>query len=541
MNEKELRQLISSKREDESTEFKTATNEFSVLGGTKQEKRSLYGYCVAIGNVKGGRIIFGITNDRVIVGTQALKDVEKIRAQLYERMGVKIEIQEFLLPQRVVVVTVPKRRAGKLFEFFGRYLTRAGEELVEMQQDEIAAILAETQEDFSAKYLNVGLEAVAPDALKKMRELYENKSSNTTKAALSDAQFLSDLGLLKNNKINNTTLLMIGSEESLRELLPDAEIIFEYRVNPHDTHYSDRVNLRKALVFSLDDLWNKINSRNFIHQLSERLIRRDVQAFNKDVIREAINNAIVHRDYQAHKSVFVRQDNTKIVFENPGGFMSGITPENVYKNVAYRNRRLAESFEKIGFVERSGQGADLIFENNIREGKGIPEYESTQYDVSLNLSAVIKDKEIISYLDEVAQNKQLPLTVDDLVIIEKIKERKTKGVTKQEVQKFLDAGIVVADGVGRGTKYFLSKQYYKNHDKLGEYTKIRGLSRSGIKELILEHLRAHKKVTARECQQISPNATPKDISNILQELRSDKKIHFVGERKKGSWILIDKN
>jgi ATP-dependent DNA helicase RecG len=456
-------------------------------------------------------------------------------------MGVKIEVQEFLLPKRVVVVEIPRRRAGKLFEFFGRYLTRAGEELLEMKQDEIATILAETQEDFSAKYLNVGLDALDPEAIKKMRELYEKKSSNTTKLSLSDAQFLLDLGLFKNNKINNAALLMLGSEEFLRELLPDAEIIFEYRVNPNDIHYSDRVNLRKALVFSLDVLWDKINSRNYIHQLRKRLIRRDVQAFNEDVIREAVNNAIVHRDYQAHKSVFVRQDNTKIVFENPGGFMSGITPENVYKQVAYRNRRLAESFEKIGFVERSGQGADLIFENNIREGKGIPGYETTQHDVSLNLSAVIKDEEIVSYLDEVTQNKQLPLTVDDLVILEKIKERNTKGITKKEVQKFLDAGIVVADGVGRGTKYFLSKRYYKDHDRLGEYTKIKGLSRSGIKELILEHLRAHKEVTARECQQISPNATPKDISNILQELRSDGKISFVGERRKGHWTLIVRN
>jgi ATP-dependent DNA helicase RecG len=544
MNEKELRQIIASKKEDESTEFKTAANDFSVLGGKNQDKKCLYGYCVAIGNEKGGRVIFGVTNERKIVGTQALKDIEKVRAQMYDRMGVKIEIQEFLLPERVVVVDIPKRRAGRLFEFYGRYLTRAGEELVEMKQDEIAAILGETQDDFSAKYLNVGMDVLDVKAIQKMRKMYEKKAKvavNGSKATLSDVQFLSDLGLLKNNKINNAALLLLGTEESLRDLLPDAEIIFEYRVNPEDTRYSDRVNFRKALVFSLDVLWDKINSRNFIHQLRERLIRRDVQAFNEDVVREAINNAIVHRDYQARKSVFIRQDNTKIIFENPGGFMAGITPENVYKQVAYRNRRLAESFEKIGLVERSGQGADLIFENNIREGKGIPQYETTQYDTALTLSAVIKDEEIILYLDEVTRNKQMSLTVDDLVMLEKIKERSTKGIIKKEVQKFLDAGIVVTDGAGRGTKYFLSKQYYKDHNRLGEYTKIKGLGRAGIKELILGHLKEHKKVTSQECQQISPNLTPKDVTNILQELRSDGKIQFVGGKRKGNWVLIGKN
>ncbi len=547
MDENKLREIIRCARENENVEFKSASDSFSVLGGERENKKSLYGYCTAIGNEGGGRIVFGVTDEREIVGTKAFQNIEEIRSQIYEKMGVKIGIQEFLLPQRVVVIDVPGRQIGKIFTFHNRYLTRVGEELVEMKQDEIAKILAETQEDFSAKYLDFGLEVLDPQAIKKMRELYEKKALSTTnasKASLTDVQFLSDLGLLKNNKINNSALLLLGTTESLRDLLPDAEIIFEYRVNQNDTHYSDRLNLRQSLVFSLDILWDKINSRNFVSQLRERLMRRDIQAFNEDVVREAMNNAVVHRDYQAHKSIFVRQDNTKIVFENPGGFMPGITPENIYNQTAYRNRRLAESFEKIGLVERSGQGANLIFEKNIREGKGIPKYETTQYDVSLSLSALIKDEEIITYLDEIIQSKQLALTVDDLVILEKIKDRTSKGIMKRDVQKFIDAGVVVSDGVGRGVKYFLSKQYYKDHDRLGEYTKIKGLSRAGIKELILEHLNANKKVTAKECQQISPNLSPKDVDNILQELRRDEKIKFItfsGNKKNGHWILIGEN
>jgi len=549
MTEKELRQIIAAKKnktlgEDEWLEFKEAKNDFSVLGGAKQDKRSLYGYCAGIGNVNGGHIIFGVTDDGRVVGTTAFPDFGKVKSQLYEKMGMRIEIQEFHIPERVVSVGIPKHKPGKLFDFHGRYLTRTGEDLVEMAQDEIATILGETQDDFSAKYIDAGIEALDPKVIKKMRKLYEEKAEklkNDTKSRLSDEQFLSDLALLKNGKINNATLLLLGTEDALRELLPDAEIIFEYRVNPNDTRYSDRLNLRYALVLSLDVLWDKINSRNFISQLRERLIRRDIPAFNEDVVRESILNAITHRDYQAHKSVSVRQDNTRIVIENPGGLLHGITPENIYKKAAYRNRRLAESLEKIGLVERSGQGADLIFEKNIREGKGIPQYEATQYDTSLTLSAVIKDEEFIIYLDSAIRDKHLTLTVDDLVLLEKIKDRNTKGITKKEVQKFVDVGIVVTDGVGRGTKYFLSKQYYKDHGKLGEYTKIKGLSRAGVKGLIIEHLRAHKKVTAEECQQISPNLVPKDVANILQELRREGKIKFVGSSKVGHWILIVQN
>ncbi len=545
MDEAELRQIIANKKEDEHTEFKSASGEFSVLGGDKQDKKSLYGYAVAIGNVGGGRIIFGVTDDRNIVGTQAFKNIEDVRSQLYDRMGAKVEVQEFFLPQRVVVVTVPGRRIGNLFDFYGRYLTRSGEELVGMKQDEMASVLSEAQEDFSAKYLDVGIDALNVDAIQKMRLLYEEKArrtGNASKSGLTNSQFLSDLGLFQNGNINNAALLLLGKEDALRDSMPDAEIIFEYRVNPYEIHYSDRLNLRGALVFSLDILWDKINSRNFVSQLPERLTRRDIRAFNEEVIREAINNAVVHRDYQAKKSIFIRQDNTKIVFDNPGGFLPGVTPENIYNQVKYRNRRLAESFEKIGFVDRSGQGADLIFENNIREGKGIPSYESTRYDVLLTLSAVVKDEEIISYLDEVTQHTNTHLTVEDLILLEQIKDRSTnKKITKKEVQKFLDAGIVVADGVGRGTKYFLAKRYYKDHNRLWEYTKIKGLSRDGVKQLILEHLRENKKVTNKECQKISSNLSPKDIANILQELRRENRITFIGNRRSGYWALIVKN
>ena len=545
MNEVELRKILASpKKEDEHIEFKRAEQSFSVLGGKDLNKKSLYGYCVGLGNSGGGAIIFGVTNDKEVVGTNALPNLAVIRSQLYEKLRVPVGLDEFHLPQRVVIAEMPARRPGNLFSFHGRYLMRSGEDLVEMTSDAIAVVFNELQEDFSAKCLEVGVEVLDNDALHKMRELYEKKAEKTgggSKKNLSGRQFLSDLGLLKEGKINNAALLLLGTDVALRDYIPNAEIIFEYRVNPAQTHFSDRANLRDALVMSLDTLWDRINARNFISQLPERLVRKNIKAFNEEVIREAINNAVVHRDYSMQRSVFVRQDNTKISFENPGGFISGITPANIYKHPpCWRNRRLAEVFEKIGLVERSGQGADLIFENNIREGKGIPHYEATDNDVSLTLSAVIKDQEIISYLDEAIQTKKMELAVDDLVTLERIKERDTKGLVRKDLQKFLDAGIVVSRGLGRGTKYFLAKQYYKDHDRLGEYTKITGLSRTAIKETILQHIRDNEKGTASECRQAFPNLTAKDVNNILQELKREGRIKFIGNRRSGHWVLLGK-
>ena len=64
----------------------------------------------------------------------------------------------------------------------------------------------------------------------------------------------------------------------------------------------------------------------------------------------------------------------------------------------WRNRRIAEAFEKADFVERSGQGVDDIFKNNIREGKGLPDYnQSDAGTVILDIPDSVKDSNFVAY------------------------------------------------------------------------------------------------------------------------------------------------
>ncbi|OGH94052.1 MAG: hypothetical protein A2538_02000 [Candidatus Magasanikbacteria bacterium RIFOXYD2_FULL_41_14] len=527
--------------ERENLEFKSAINDFSIFGGKEKEKRCLFGYCVAIGNCGGGKIIFGVSNNKEIVGTNAFSNLADIRSQIYSQLKAKIDIQELNIEgKRVLVVSIPDRQKGQLFNFFGKYLTRVGEELVEMKESEIKTILNETQDDYSAKFLNLGMEVLDENALSKLKEMYKDKNRNNVVQNLPMKQFLTDLGLLKGNKINNAALLLLGKEVYLRDVIPNAEIIFEYRNNPGDIKYADRLNLRKPMIFSLDELWKKINDRNYVIQLREGLFRRDINAYNEEAVREAILNAVVHRDYELPSSVFILQDNAQVTFKNPGGFLSGITPQNIYKKTAWRNRRLAETFEKIGLVERSGQGADLIFESSIKEGKGIPNYfNSSDAEVILQISAIVKDAEFVSYLDQITAKRGIILTVDDLIMLETIKDQDV-GVTnvrRNDVEKFIDVGVVTSIGRGRGTKYFLAKQYYKDHNLLGKYTKITGLSREKYKEMILKHITENNSGSIMEFSQAFPELSSKDVTNILQEIRRSGRIKFTGNKRSGRWLL----
>ncbi len=99
----------------------------------------------------------------------------------------------------------------------------------------------------------------------------------------------------------------------------------------------------------------------------EGFVRSKVPSFNEDAVREAILNAVSHRDYREEGSIFVRQFPDKIEIVSPGGFPRGIDPGNLLWKQKPRNRRIAETFARCGLIERSGQGANRIFEASILE------------------------------------------------------------------------------------------------------------------------------------------------------------------------------
>jgi len=112
----------------------------------------------------------------------------------------------------------------------------------------------------------------------------------------------------------------------------------------------------------------------------------DILTFSEGAVREAILNAVSHRDYRRAGSVFVRQYPRRIEVVSPGGFPAGITVENILYRQLPRNRRIAETLERCGLVERSGQGANRMFEESIRQAKPLPDFAGTdQYQVALTL------------------------------------------------------------------------------------------------------------------------------------------------------------
>lgn len=143
MNLVELQTLMEARSESEHLEFKEAKNRFDF--------EKLVGYCVALANEGGGRMILGVSDQvpRKVVGTVAFEVPERTVAGIYERLHLKVVFHEIRHPDgRVLVFDVPSRPVGQPIEHDGRYYMRAGEELVGMTPDQIRKILEEGQPEF---------------------------------------------------------------------------------------------------------------------------------------------------------------------------------------------------------------------------------------------------------------------------------------------------------------------------------------------------------------------------------------------------------
>jgi ATP-dependent DNA helicase RecG len=409
---------------------------------------------------------------------------------LHDRLAHRIPVEEVLTPEgRVLVVHVPARLPGTAWQIGGRYLKRAGDELAAMGHAELKAIFAETGPDFSAEVCPVAsMTDLSPQAIGVFRTRWAAKTRDDRKAHWSDEQTLTNAELLVDGRVTYAALILFGTRAALGRRLAQAELVFEYRASEASGPAADREEYREGFLLWHDALWTKINLRNERQSYQDGLFRIDLPTFDEVSVREALLNAVAHRDYRLGGSIFVRQYARRLETVNPGGLPPGITPENILDQQNPRNRRLAEALAKCDLIERSGQGMNLMFESAIRQGKALPAFTGTSpHEVRLTLS-----------------------------------------------------GAVEQIGRGRGTRYILARGLYAALGSKGVYTRKKGLDRGTNKALLLKHIQENAATGAKmeEFRQVLPALGRSQIQVLLRELRRDGVVHKIGVTNAARWFSV---
>ena len=523
--------------EGERLEFKSASNNFHF--------EKLVDYCVALANEGGGKIILGVTDrrPRQVVGTAAFAEPGRTEAGIYQQLHHRVSVEEtFLDGKRVLIVHVPGRLPGTAWQHDGRYLRRAGDDLIGIPDGDLRAMFAEAGPDYSAEPTAATLADLSPQALAEFRQRWARKSGNARINDWSDAKLLTDAELLIEGRVSVTGLVLFGTRQTLGRHLACAELIFEYRSSEASGPAQDRIEFREGFFLWQDALWNRINLRNDRQSYQDGLFRYEIPTFDETAVREALLNAVAHRDYRLGGSVFVRQYARRLEIVSPGGFPAGITPDNIVDQQNPRNRRLAEALGKCGLIERSGQGLNLMVETAIRQSKPLPDFTgSAAHEVRLTLEGTVQDPAFVKFLERIGEEQLRSFTTHDFITLDALRrELLLSSLQRSRLPGLIEAGAVESQGRGHNARYLLSRGLYAALGKKGVYTRKRGLDHHTNKELLCKHIRENdgEGSPLEELRQVLPALSGKQIQVLLQQLREEGRVQVSGTRRWARWHWV---
>ncbi len=338
-------------------------------------------------------------------------------------------------------------------------------------------------------------------------------------------------GLEANGKVHGIRrlgLMLFGREEALRRLLPTHEIAWQViRAGKVEENDISRIPLLRAF----EDLTLRFRARNRSTEIVD-LFRTEVPDFSEDAFREALANAMTHRDITQLGAIHVQWTDEGIRIDNPGGLPEGVRLDNILVTPPRpRNPLLADAFKRAGIVERTGRGVDTIFYGQLRYGRAAPRYSATERSVSVVLPGGAANLELVRWV--VAQGRaghlwQLP----DLLLLRACAEQReltsedAARVLQSDVERarsvlarLVDAGVVEAKGVRRGRAYHLPAAMYRMLGDKSAYVRTRGFEPLQQEQMVLQYARTHGVITRREAAELC-RITGKRATVVLAKVSS---------------------
>ncbi|MBM3301192.1 MAG: hypothetical protein FJY85_14710, partial [Deltaproteobacteria bacterium] len=386
-----------------------------------------------------------------------------------------------------------------------------------------------------------------PTEIIHLRKIIQRDAQNEELARLPDRPLLEAMGLITMDGVTLAGLLVGGGKEALAHHVPQHEITFlRYRST---TRYDQRRDLRGSLLAVLREMEQLVSVNNRVRTVQEEGFGQlEFPDLSWEVAREAVLNAVTHRDYFLRQGVQVALYRNRLEVISPGGFIGNITPENVLRHPpVHRNELLARAFQTVGLVNRVGLGVDRIYESLLRLGKDVPRYTADEAHVRLVIPLQTHERFALFIAMEERGGRSLDL--DDLLILRALSRISSLDrwsaasvlqLSEEEAAAKLvhlrETGYLVVRGRGRGASYDLRRDLA---DRLRGRTTVDAdfaLDEEAVKLRIIALLRERGQLTNSEIRRFS-GFSRVQAYRLVKELEGEKKIRFAGKGR-GTHILL---
>lgn len=485
-------QSLISHKESEVVEFKKAENSFDF--------DDLGKYFSALSNEANLRglefawLIFGYDEKKhEIVGTSykngesALNNLKHDFAQHTTdgqtfREIVPIEVDG----KRILMFKIPASPRNIVMKWKGIAFGRDGESLKPLNQSKMDEIRHQTPEpDWSAELVpNATIDDLDEVAIAKARKMFKKVHSRIPAEEVnrwSTEEFLSKCELMVDGKLTRAAIILLGKMFSDSKLRPAvAEVTWTLRDEKQDV--VDYEHFSVPFILTVDEILAKIHNLTLREMPGGTLFPDTMKQYDDYTIREALHNCIAHQDYTMRQRINFVENPGFLYYANGGSFIPGTLENALATNGPqrfFRNACLCKAMVHFNMIDTVSRGIKKMFTEQMERRFPMPDYEidNEKKEVAVRIYGNAINERYTKLLKD---NDNL--TLHDCISLDAI--QKGHRIDEEIAQDLMKRGLIE----GEAPNYTISLGVAKASKQLPGYTRVRGLERDKLKQMILQYI-----------------------------------------------------
>ena len=354
-------QLILEEGEGYKIEFKESTS------GIDKE-------FVAFANASGGRVFLGIDDDK---GIKGIEITNRLKSQIQDvanncQPPIKILFEKF---ENILIITV-REGEDKPYQCASGFYTRIGPNSQKLTRDETVEFFKEEGKIRFDELINLKFDYEIHFDPQKLDKFLRRAGISKV---LDNATILVNLGVAEKQEgkviFNNTGIFFFA--KNLQDIYFHTTVTCALYKGVEKVEVLDRRDFNEDIVSSIDGAVNFL--KQWIPVRDEPTgapQMKKVPEIPYDALREAIINAVTHRNYfERGANVIVEMFDDRIEITNPGGLVKGLRPEDFGKRSVLRNPNIANLLREAKYIEKMGAGISKIRKSIAEAGLPPVEFE----------------------------------------------------------------------------------------------------------------------------------------------------------------------
>ncbi|MDF1513549.1 MAG: ATP-binding protein [Anaerolineae bacterium] len=310
-------------------------------------------------------------------------------------------------------------------------------------------------------------EDIDPEVLREFTEVWQERQGRPITRPIDDV--LVEMNwLLPSGQPTVAGLLLFGRNPAV--FLPRCGITFvrfdgtQVRLQGVERSYGRRVEVNGHLADVIKRTWDIIQEEIRSGAVVKGLKREENWIYPPAAIREALVNAVAHRDYHIRgRGIEVRLFTDRLEIYSPGGLAGFITLDNIVDEHFSRNPRIVNGLYQWGYIEELGLGVDLMIEEMANAGHPIPEFKDTDHSFMVTFRNTQTRHPISVTAESSTMNERQAKALTYLQQNGRIRNREYQELCpdvspetlRLDLSDLVERGILLKIGEKRGTYYIM--------------------------------------------------------------------------------------